>query len=76
MDEHMIPFSSNKIFKVKQLERNYFRISMDHKFIGYIRREGGGWQMEENSQEDLTAENVQLIGDQIDKLRWQLTQWY
>jgi len=75
MDEHIIPFSGSKLMKVKQLQKDYFRISLDHKFIGYIRRDGSGWMLEEYSREELTAENVQLIGDQIDRLRWQLTQY-
>jgi hypothetical protein len=76
MDEHIIPFSGNKLMKVKQIQKDYYRISLDHSFIGYIRKESGGWQLEENSKAELTAENVQLIGDQIDQLRWQLTQFY
>ena len=75
MDEHIIPFSSDKLMKVKQLQKDYYRVSYDHKFIGYIRKQGGGWMMEEYSHPELTAENVQLIGDQIDRLRWQLTQY-
>lgn len=75
MDEHIIPFSGNKLMKVKQMQKDYYRISLDHKFIGYIRKQGGGWMLEEYSREELTAENVQLIGDQIDRLRWQLTQF-
>lgn len=75
MDEHIIPFSGSKLMKVKQLQKDYYRISLDHRFIGYIRKQGGGWMLEEYSQEELTAENVQLIGDQIDRLRWQLTQF-
>ena len=76
MDEHIIPFSSDKLMKVKQIQKDYYRVSLDHAFIGYIRKVGGGWQLEENSKIELTAENVQLIGDQIDGLRWQLTQFY
>ncbi len=75
MDEHIIPFSGNKLMKVKQVQKDYYRISLDHKFIGYIRKQGGGWMLEEYSKEELTAENVQLIGDKIDGLRWQLTQF-
>ena len=76
MDEHIIPFASNKLMKVKQMQKDYYRISLDHSIIGYIRKTGGGWQLEEYSKAELTAENVQLIGDQIDQLRWQLTQFY
>ena len=76
MDEHIIPFRSDKLMKVKQVQKDYYRISLDHSFIGYIRKVSGGWQLEENSRAELTAENVQLIGDQIDQLRWQLTQFY
>jgi len=75
MDEHIIPFSGNKLVKVKQMQKDYYRITLDHKFIGYIRKQSGGWMLEEYSREELTAENVQLIGDQIDRLRWQLTQY-
>lgn len=75
MTEHIIPFSSDKLVKVKQLQKNYYQVSLDHSFIGYIRKVNGGWQLEEYSKAELTAENVQLIGDQIDQLRWQLTQF-
>ncbi len=76
MDEHIIPFSSNKLVKVKQLQKDYYSVSLDHSPIGYIRKVSGGWQLEEYSRDELSAENVQLIGDQIDQLRWQLTQYY
>ena len=72
----MIPFGGNKLCKVKQIKKDYFQVSLDHKLIGYMRRDGSGWMLEEYSREALTAENVQIIGDQIDKLRWQLTQWH
>jgi len=75
MTEHIIPFSSDKLVKVKQLQKDYYQVSLDHSFIGYIRKVGGGWQLEEYSKAELTAENVQLIGDQIEQLRWQLTQF-
>jgi hypothetical protein len=75
MTEHIIPFSSDKLVKVKQLQKDYYQVSLDHSFIGYIRKVNGGWQLEEYSKAELTAENVQLIGDQIDQLRWQLTQF-
>jgi hypothetical protein len=75
MTEHIIPFSSDKLIKIKQLQKDYYQVSLDHSFIGYIRKVNGGWQLEEYSKAELTAENVQLIGDQIDQLRWQLTQF-
>ncbi|MEO6849855.1 MAG: hypothetical protein ABI203_00280 [Mucilaginibacter sp.] len=76
MDEHIIPFSGDKLVKVKQIQKDYYRVSLDHTFIGHICKVNGGWQLEEYSKAELTAENVQLIGDQIDGLRWQLTQFY
>jgi hypothetical protein len=76
MNEHIIPFSGSKLVKVKQVQKDYYSVSLDHSLIGYIRKVGGGWQLEEYSKAELTAENVQLIGDQIDLLRWQLTQFY
>lgn len=75
MEEHLISsITGGKLCKVKPVEKDLYRITLDHSFIGYIRKSNGGWMMEENSKEELTAENVQLIGDQIDLLPWQLTQ--
>lgn len=74
MEEHQIAFSGNKICKVKQLQKDRYRVSLDHVVIGSIRKESGGWMLEEYSREELTAENVQLIGDKIDRLPWQFRQ--
>ena len=60
--------------KVKPIEKNLYRVSLDNRPIGNIRKKEGGWMMEEYAKEELTAENVQLIGDKIDQLPWQFTQ--
>ncbi|WP_423146100.1 hypothetical protein [Rubrolithibacter danxiaensis] len=75
METHLIPFSGTKLCKAKQVKKNIYQITMDNVFIGYIRKEQSGWMLEEYSKEELTAENVQLIGDQIDQLDWRLTQY-
>lgn len=75
MEEHLISgVSGAQLCKIKPIEKNLYRVTLDNAFIGYIRKSGGGWLLEENAKEALTAENVQLIGDQIDLLPWQLKQ--
>lgn len=76
METHLIPFSGEKLIKVKQIQRNLFQITMNNDFMGYIRKENNGWMLEDYSKAELTAENVQLIGDQIDQLDWRLTQYF
>jgi|GEM_PF-774260 len=75
METHLIPFAGIKLCKAKQVQKDLFKITMDNIFIGYIKKENGGWMMEEYSKEELTAENVQLIGNQIDQLPWQLKEY-
>lgn len=74
MEEHLVHSLGTQLVKVKPIEKNLYRVSIDNKPIGNIRKKDGGWMMEEYAKEDLTAENVQLIGDKIDKLPWQFTQ--
>lgn len=74
MEEHLIHSFGNQLVKVKAIERNTYRVSIDNKPIGNISKRDGGWMMEEYAKEELTAESVQLIGDKIDRLPWQLTQ--
>lgn len=51
------------------IEDNLYRITKDTVFIGKILKENGGWSLEEVAGEDLTAENVQLIGAYLDRKR-------
>lgn len=75
MEEHLINSDfGGKLCKVKPIQKNLYRVTFDNRFIGHIKKEAGGWQMEEYAKEELSAENVQLIGDKIDKLPWQFTQ--
>jgi hypothetical protein len=74
MEEHLIYSLGEKMVKVKPIEKNLYRVSLDNRPIGNIRKKEGGWMMEEYAKEELTAENVQLIGDKIDQLPWQFTQ--
>jgi hypothetical protein len=75
MDEHIINSSiSNKLCRVKHIGNGIYRITLDGIFAGFMRKDGSGWMLEEYSREELTAENVQLIGDKIDGLPWQFMQ--
>lgn len=51
------------------IEDNLYRITKDTVFIGKILKQNGGWNLEEVAGEDLTAENVQLIGSYLDRKR-------
>ncbi|RYE24955.1 MAG: hypothetical protein EOP42_21870 [Sphingobacteriaceae bacterium] len=57
----------NAICRAQAIEPNLYRITMDTVFIGTILRESGGWCLQEISGEELTAENVQLIGAYLDR---------
>jgi hypothetical protein len=59
----------NAICRAQPIEPDLYRITMDTVFIGKILRENGGWQLQEVAGEELTAENVQLIGAFLDKKR-------
>jgi hypothetical protein len=59
----------NAICRAQPIETDLYRITMDTVFIGKIVRENGGWQLQEVAGEELTAENVQLIGAYLDKKR-------
>lgn len=59
----------NAICRAQPLGSDLYRITMDTVFIGTILRENGGWCLEEVAGEELTAENVQLIGAYLDKKR-------
>ncbi len=59
-------FKSN-ICRAQELETNLYEIFKDNNVIGTIFKEDGGWRIEDYKSESLTAENVQLIGQQIDK---------
>jgi hypothetical protein len=74
MEEHLVYSLGTQLVKVKPIERNLYRVTIDNRPIGHIRKQDGGWMMEEYAKEELTAENVQLIGDKIDALPWQFTQ--
>lgn len=59
----------NAICRAIPIQQGLFNITMDTVFIGKILKENGGWHLQEVAGEDLTAENVQLIGAQLDKKR-------
>jgi hypothetical protein len=58
----------HQICRVRWIKPHTYRVSADGVVTGYIKREHGGWMLEEVKGELLTAENVQLIGEKID--RW------
>jgi hypothetical protein len=75
MEEHLINSAiGNKLCRVKPIRKDFYRVTLDGVFAGFMRRDGSGWMLEEYSREELTAENVQLIGDKIDGLPWQFKQ--
>ncbi len=74
MEDHLIHSFGTQLVKVKAIDTNLYRVSIDNKPIGNIRKRDDGWMMEEYAKEELTAESLQLIGDKIDRLPWQLTQ--
>jgi hypothetical protein len=74
MEEHLVYSLGDRLVKVKPIEKNLYRVTVDNKPIGFIRKKDGGWMMEEYAKEELTAESVQLIGDKIDHLPWQFKQ--
>lgn len=74
MEEHLVYSLGTQLVKVKPIERNLYRVTIDNSPVGHIRKRDGGWMLEEYAKEELTAEAVQLIGDKIDLLPWQLTQ--
>jgi len=59
----------NAICRAQPVGPDLYRITKDTVFIGTILKQNGGWNLEEVSGEDLTAENVQLIGAYIDRKR-------
>lgn len=74
MEEHLVYSLGTQLVKVKPIDKNLYRVTIDNRPIGHIRKKDGGWMMEEYAKEELTAETVQLIGDKIDRLPWQFTQ--
>ena len=74
MEEHLVYSLGDRLVKVKPIEKNLYRVTVDNKPIGFIRKKDGGWMMEKYAKEELTAESVQLIGDKIDHLPWQFKQ--
>jgi len=59
----------NKICRVRWVRANVYRVTADNVLTGHIKRENGGWMLEDVSGELLTAENVQLIGEKLDRRR-------
>lgn len=74
MEEHLVYSLGAQMVKIKPIEKDLYRVTLDNRPIGNIRKKDGSWMMEEYAKEELTAESVQLIGDKIDRLPWQLTQ--
>lgn len=56
----------DRICRAKQDKNNTYTITMDAVKVGSIIKENGGWRLNEQLKEVLTAENVQLIGFTID----------
>jgi hypothetical protein len=59
----------HQICRVKWVRANIYRVSANGVLTGHIKKENGGWMLEDVSGELLTAENVQLIGEKLDQRR-------
>lgn len=53
MEEHLVYSLGTQLVKVKPIEKDLYRISVDNRPIGYIRKKDGGWMMEEYAKENL-----------------------
>jgi hypothetical protein len=70
MEDIQLPgIFGNKICRVRWVRPNVYRVTADNILTGHIKRENGGWMLEDISGELLTAENVQLIGEKLDQKR-------
>lgn len=68
METFQIPgIFNNRICRAKQEKNNSYVITMDAVKVGSIIKENGGWRLEVQIKEILSAENVQLIGQKIDE---------
>lgn len=73
MEAFQIPgILGNSICRAKSQKSNEYIITKDSVNIGSIVKEDGGWRIKEQIKEDLSAENVQLIGAYINKRQFQL----
>lgn len=73
MEAFQIPgILGNSICRAKSQKSNEYIITKDSVNIGSIVKEDGGWRIKEQIKEDLSAENVQLIGAYINKRQVQL----
>lgn len=67
METFQIPgIFNNKICRAKEDKNNIYIITVDAVKVGTIIKENGGWRLNEQFKDILTAENVQLIGMFID----------
>jgi hypothetical protein len=47
MEEHLVYSLGEQLVKVKPIEKNLYRVTVDNRPIGNIRKKDGGWMMEE-----------------------------
>ncbi|MRX46564.1 MULTISPECIES: hypothetical protein [Pedobacter] len=57
----------DSICRAKEEKNGVYTISLNAVKIGSIVKENGGWRLLEQLKEELSAENVQLIGQRIDE---------
>jgi nitrogen regulatory protein PII-like uncharacterized protein len=57
----------HNICRAKEEKNGIYTITLNAVKIGSIIKENGGWRLLEQLKEELSAENVQLIGQSIDE---------
>jgi len=68
MEKFQVPgIFKNHICYARSLEHNKYEIFMDTDLVGIIDKEGSGWFLDQFINEILSSENVQLIGQFINK---------
>lgn len=70
MEKFQVPgIFKNQVCYAQNVDNNRFEVFRNTSLVGIIDRENGGWFLDQFYDECLTTENVQLIGQFIDKKR-------
>ncbi|ADY51577.1 hypothetical protein Pedsa_1006 [Pseudopedobacter saltans DSM 12145] len=68
MEKFQVPgIFRDEVCYARNLDKNRFEIFKNTKRVGIIDKENGGWFLDQFYDECLLTENVQLIGQFIDK---------
>ena len=68
MEKFQVPgIFKHHICYARHLDRDKYEVFMDTDLVGIIDKEGNGWFLDQYINEILSSENVQLIGQFINK---------